>query len=137
MKKVCKLVSLVVVLYAFSLVAVSAEDIPSLTTKEQGFVEDLWRKKEPKLTQNEKESRLKQLARGKWAVKESCAGCHGLEKLRQGTSSWTEDSWRGDIKRMQLQGAPVPEEDINVMASYLAIFLGEDSTDEIRTETLK
>jgi cytochrome c5 len=61
--------------------------------------------------------------RGRELVEDVCTYCHGLQKL-QGQELSRED-WRGLIKGMIFEGAPVTDEELSLILDYLAANFGK------------
>jgi len=61
--------------------------------------------------------------RGRELVEDVCTYCHGLQKL-QG-EELTREEWRGLIKGMIFEGAPVTDEEFSLILDYLAANFGK------------
>ena len=61
--------------------------------------------------------------RGRELVEDVCTYCHGLQKL-QG-QELTREEWRGLIKGMIFEGAPVTDEELSLILDYLATNFGK------------
>ncbi len=65
-------------------------------------------------------------AEGKGRVVAYCSGCHGLKMVVQ--SRKNRDSWYNNITWMaDVFDAPVPEQEISLLADYLSAYAGEDN----------
>jgi len=56
--------------------------------------------------------------RGRELVEDVCTYCHNLDRLRG--KELTRDEWRGMIKGMISEGAPVTDEEFSIILDYLA-----------------
>jgi len=56
--------------------------------------------------------------RGRELVEDVCTYCHNLDRLRG--KELTRDEWRGMIKGMISEGAPVTDEEFSIILNYLA-----------------
>lgn len=61
--------------------------------------------------------------RGRELVEDVCTYCHGLEKL-QG-QELSREEWRGLIKGMIFEGAPVTDEEFSLILDYLTAHFGK------------
>ncbi|MDA2933365.1 helix-hairpin-helix domain-containing protein [Acidobacteria bacterium AH-259-D05] len=65
-------------------------------------------------------------AEGKGRVVAYCSGCHGLKIVVQSRKGWA--AWYNNISWMaDAFDAPVPEEEIMLLADYLSVHAGEDN----------
>ena len=55
--------------------------------------------------------------RGRELVKDVCTYCHNLDRLRG--KELTREEWRGLIKGMISEGAPVTDEEFSMILDYL------------------
>jgi len=67
-------------------------------------------------------SRFAAQDRGRVLVEDVCTYCHNLDRLRG--KSLGREEWRGVIKGMISEGAPVTDEEFSVILDYLARHYG-------------
>jgi cytochrome c5 len=82
------------------------------------------------LSQAEKAEAVEYLAknfgesdRGKELVEDICSLCHELERIKE--QHLTKEQWAGVIKGMIFEGAPVTDEEFNMIVDYLAKNFGK------------
>ena len=63
---------------------------------------------------------------GKTILIRACTSCHDLEGLKLFKGYYTEENWREVIVDMVRVGAKVKEEEITVLAKYLAEHFGPE-----------
>ena len=68
--------------------------------------------------------------RGRELVEDVCTYCHNLDRLS--TKQLSRDEWRGLIKGMISEGAPVTEQEFSLILDYLAKNYGRSNPQEKR-----
>ena len=68
--------------------------------------------------------------RGRELVEDVCTYCHNLDRLS--TRQLSRDEWRGLIKGMISEGAPVTEQEFSLILDYLAKTYGRSNPQEKR-----
>lgn len=63
-------------------------------------------------------------AKGKELVEDICTLCHELHRVT--IQHLSEEEWRGLIKGMIAEGAPVTDEEFSMIVDYLAKNFGDD-----------
>src|SRR5262245_10553119 len=73
--------------------------------------------------QNEKRVELPE-GQGKVILETACASCHGLDKVAE-KAGLTRDNWRKLAQDMVQLGADLKDEQVDILADYLAVSFGE------------